>query len=186
MNRSKIIRRVKSKINFLNKVKDIKNMLLNKKYTTLNDKNAIAFAKNLGKKHYWGFDVKDNAKTDSSKYQGVSIINVEIEPKEENSLGNELAVWFDPVVGELVGDFRKSLIQHAKHRPEFHFKPLTEENAIAYTKTIDGIKFDPKRKTKKVKQNNYPMIEVPILSNGEENTFMVWYDPGFMGLYGEW
>ena len=42
------------------------------------------------------------------------------------------------------------------------------------------------KKPKKIKDHGESLIEVPILENGKENNFSVWYDPSYMGLYGEW
>jgi len=186
MDKEYIIRRVKAKMNFMKKIKDLKNKVLKKNYKTLNEENAIAFTRDLGKEHYWRFDVAKAPKTSKRTYQGVPVIDVAILPEGDNSLGNEITIWFDPVLGKLHGDYKVSFTQHSKYKPDFQFKALTEENAIAYTKTIEGIKVDDSKKPKKVKQDGYPMVEVPILSDGHESTFMVWYDPGYMGLYGEW
>jgi len=186
MEKEYIIRRVKAKMNFMKKIKDLKKKVLKKNYKTLNEENAIAFTRDLGEEHYWKFDVPDKPKTSKRTYQGVSVIDVEISPEGSNSLGSEITVWFDPVLGKLHGDYKVSFTQHAKYKPKFQFTPLTEESALAYTKTIEGIEVDKSKKPKKIKEDGYPMIEVPITSGGHDYTFMVWYDPGYMGLYGEW
>ena len=71
-----ITRKVKAKVNLLKKIKDLKNKVIKKKYKTLNEENAVNFVKDLGKKHYWKFDVEDKPKTKSRTYQGVKVIDV--------------------------------------------------------------------------------------------------------------
>ncbi len=188
MNKEYIIRRVKAKINLKQKLKDLKKKILKKKYKTLNEENAIAYAKDLGKEHYWGFDVKDNPKTTKRNFQDVPIIDVAIENSKEN-IGDTVSIWFDPVLKTLHGDYKKHM-SRASYKPEFRFKPLTEENAVDYTNSLKKMKVDTSRKITKTKEDGISMIHVPmtLLDDPKAKGFdlSVCYDPGWMGLYGEW
>jgi len=184
MDKEYIVRRVKAKLNFKKKFKELKDKIIKKKFTSLNEENAIAYAKELGKEHYWGFDVKKDPKATKRTYQGVQVIDVEVE-NSRDKFGDAVTIWFDPVLGELYGNYKVSFNQSFKNKPAFHFTPLTEENAIAYAKSVGGFKIDDSKKVKKVKEQGFSLIEVPIEENGHPDIFTVWYDPGHMGLYGE-
>ena len=186
MDKEYIIRRVKAKMNFMKKIKELKNKIIKKTYKTLNEENAIAYTKDLGKTHYWGFDVKDKPKVSKRTYRGVPVIDVEIE-NSRDKFGDAITVWLDPTIGKLHGDYKIVYTQHAKHKPKFQFTPLTEESAIAYVKTVSEVKYDKSRKVKKVTDHEIDMLDVPVESKeGYDLYFTVWYDPGYMGLYGEW
>ncbi len=167
----------------LKKVKDLKNKLIHKKYKTLNEENALSLTKDLSKKHYWNFDVPKNPKIEKRKFKDVPIIDIAVDNSE---VGNTISVWYDPILGELFGDYKEHIKSKINHNPEFHFKPLTLENAVEYAKTVDSIKVDTNKKPKKIKQDGQDMIDVPIISGDEEYSLLVWYDPSYMGLYGEW
>ena len=186
MEKEYIVRKVQGKINLKKRLTDLKNKIIKKKFKTLNEENAIEYTKILGKKHYWGFDVKEKPKVTKRTYRGVPVIDVEVE-NSRDKFGDAVTVWFDPNLGELYGDYKVSFTQHSKHKPEFQFTPLTEESAIKYTETIGGMSYDKSRKVKKVKYLEIAMLDVPVISDGKhEHYFTVWYDPGYMGLYGEW
>jgi len=182
-----VIRKVKAKINLKKKIKDIKKKFIKTKYKTLNEENAVEFAKDLGDTHYWKFDVEDDAKTTKRTYQGVPVIDVTV--NSNDNIDKTISVWYDPIEKDLVGDYKSHYESHASYTPEFQFKPLTEENALAYVKHVskDGFKVDEKSKPKKIKEDGIPMISVPIVTDTKHAyEFLVWYDPGRMGLYGEY
>jgi len=185
MEKEHIIRKVKAKMNFLKKIKDLKKKVLKKNYKTLNEENAIAYAKDLGKEHYWEFDVKDKPNVTKRTYQGVPVIDIEIE-NSRDEFGDAVTVWFDPILGKLHGDYKIVNKQHAAYKPKFQFTPLTEENAIAYVNSVSDIEIDKSKKPKKTEESGETMIAVPIKDGKYTGDFMVWYDPSYMGLYGEW
>jgi len=178
-----IVRRVKSKLKIKKKLKELKDKLIKKKYKTLDEKNAIAYAREFGEKGFWKFDVKDDVKAEKGKSEGLPVIYV---PIVKDGKDTKFVVWLDENIKELQGEPKSDFT--TRHTPnEFRFTPLTEKNALDYIARVDSrVSIDKSRKIKKIKEDGESIIEVPILYKGEESTFGVWYSPAFRGLYGEW
>ena len=184
----KLSREVESKFNPLKKIKEIKEKLTKKRYKTLDKENAIKFVRDLGKEHYWKYSVSENPEAVSRTLDGVPVIDVSIE--DSSKVGDDvITVWFDPILGELCWDYKSYVKSRIGLNKKFRFKPLNIENAVEYVKSMlsDNLKIFKDEEPKEVEHQGYDMVDVPI-TYGKNNKgyYSVWYDPGHMGLYGEW
>ncbi|MDB4330230.1 hypothetical protein N9948_00685 [bacterium] len=166
----------------------IKKMLPPKKYTTLNEENALALAKDDSSKNYWKFKIPEDAEVKKVKHGGDAHIDIEIESDELKDY-KWFTVWYDPNLKRLVGNYKPHVGVGQGAKELGKFTPLTEKNAIEYARLIDSDWFTvpEKPKTQKKKDGEVDFIEIEVLDKKNKDifTFDVWYDPFQKGLYGE-